>query len=170
MGHSYGTISPITLERPTLLETSKGVSLSYTLYRTPTRQTCKTVIILYYIVYKYLCWYTSLIHLLKTDVLSYRIVNIHRYSPTLRWLIVLLYTKPGNSQRLKKIFGQNSRARPLCFANQWISRVWVANQKTKKTKHYSLVWYILTTNIDSNNNKTAAATAKRNKNKRDETT
>ena len=57
VGHSYGTISPITLERPTLLEISKGVSISYTLYRTPTRQTCKTVIVLYYIVYKYLLIY-----------------------------------------------------------------------------------------------------------------
>ena len=30
-GNSYGTISPITLERPTLLEISKGVSISYAL-------------------------------------------------------------------------------------------------------------------------------------------
>ena len=61
---------PITLERPTLLETiSKGVSISYTLYRTPTRQTCKTVIVLYYIVYKNLLIYQLNTSILATDVL-----------------------------------------------------------------------------------------------------
>ena len=31
-------------------------------------------------------------------------VNSHHYSPTLRWIIVLVYTKPVNSQRQKKNF------------------------------------------------------------------
>ena len=64
-------------------------------------------------------------------------------SPKWKWIIVLLYTKLVNSQRQKHEFhrsklgwkGDYSRARPLCFANQWnhrISRAWVANRSARK--------------------------------------
>ena len=70
-------------------------------------------------------------------------VNIHRYSPTLRWIIVLVYAKPVNSKRRKKEFYRSklrwkddcSRARPLCFANQWISQdILSLNSQSKRAK------------------------------------
>ena len=46
------------------------------------------------------------------------------------------HRKPVNNQRQKvNLSVQNSSgksARPLCFANQWISRAWVANQSSQK--------------------------------------
>ena len=60
----------------TALEISKGVSISYTLYRTPTRQTCETVIVLYYIVYKYLLIfkkYRTLFHFISPDINTWEV-------------------------------------------------------------------------------------------------
>ena len=55
-------------------------------------------------------------------------VNTQHYSPSLWVTIVLVYTKPVNSQRQKMNFIWSkldwkvvTRGRPLCFANQWIS-------------------------------------------------
>ena len=76
-------------------------------------------------------------------------VNTQRYSPPLRsTVIVLVYTKSVNNQRQKMNFiwsnlgwkGDYSRARPLCFANQWISWAWVTNQSVRKTVFCGMYW------------------------------
>ena len=76
--------------------------------------------------------------------------SIHRYSPTLRWIIVLVYTKPVNSKRYKmnviwsKLGWKSDYSRPLCFTNQWIFQwifwAWVANQSARKLILSALVY------------------------------
>ena len=67
-------------------------------------------------------WFTpaTLRCLLNNCLLIFWARNLfNNYSPTLRWIIVLVYSKPVKRQRQKWILsGHYSRARPLCFANQ----------------------------------------------------
>ena len=83
--------------------------------------------------------------------------NIHCYSPRLRWISVLLYTKPYSELASDKkefslvknqLEGDYSCMRPLCFANQYSYPMdiqleqAIANQSAWKWK-FALVWYVL---------------------------
>ena len=86
------------------------------------------------------------------DGFGVQLTIIHRYSATLRWIIVLAYTKLVNSQRQKKKLkfiwsklgwkADYSRLHFILQTSRYlvdISRTWVANQS-------ALVWYILNQN------------------------
>ena len=86
------------------------------------------------------------------DGFGVQLTIIHRYSATLRWIIVLVYTKLVNSQRQKKKLkfiwsklgwkADYSRLHFILQTSRYlvdISRTWVANQS-------ALVWYILNQN------------------------
>ena len=64
---------------------------------------------------------------------------------------MLVYTKRVNSQQQQKLIcskpgwkGDYSRARPLCFTNQWIVHdIPSLSSQSERLNGHSLVWYIL---------------------------
>ena len=71
-------------------------------------------------------------------------VNIYHFSPTLRWILDLVYTTQENSRPQTVIlfcdkFGKNQSH--FVFARRWIAKVsgvWVANQSARKADYSEL--------------------------------
>ena len=93
--------------------------------------------------------------LLNNSLLIFWARNLfNNYSPTLRWIIVLVYSKPVKSQwqKMNVIWSLLARARVHCVLQtsniQWVSRAWVANQSATKWIFTGLVYTKITEYVD----------------------